>query len=150
MLIIGGLIFILIEYIYKTKKTHINSIDNISYTQAFLIGLFQSLAMVPGTSRSGATIIGGLILGLNREVAAKFSFLLAVPTMLAATAYDTLKHYELIFSSNMLHLSIGFFCAFFSALIAIKLFLHYISKYNFIPFAIYRIIIGSIFLFILL
>ncbi|BCD67223.1 undecaprenyl-diphosphate phosphatase [Nitratiruptor sp. YY09-18] len=146
MLIIGGIIFILVELFYKEKEHHIEDVDQVSYKQAFLIGLFQSLAMVPGTSRSGATIIGGLLLGLKRKTAAEFSFLLAVPTMLAATAYDLLKHYKEFDASNTLALLVGFITAFVVALIVIKWFLHFIKKHTFIPFGIYRIIVGILFL----
>lgn len=146
MLIIGGIIFILIELFYKEKEHHIDDVDKVSYKQAFLIGLFQSLAMVPGTSRSGATIIGGLLLGLKRKTAAEFSFLLAVPTMLAATGYDTLKHYHEFDTSNLLALLVGFITAFIVALAVIRWFLDFIKRHTFIPFGIYRIIIGSIFL----
>jgi len=146
MLIIGGLIFILIELLYKEKEHHIEDVDQISYKQAFLIGLFQSLAMVPGTSRSGATIIGGLLIGLKRKTAAQFSFLLAVPTMLAATAYDLLKHYREFDASDSLALLVGFVTAFFVALVVIKWFLRFIEKHTFIPFGIYRIVVGVVFL----
>ena len=91
MLIIGGLVFIAIEYFYKNKEHSVHSIDTISYKQALLIGFAQSLSMVPGTSRSGATIIGGLLSGLDRKTAVEFSFLLAVPTMIIATGYDIVK-----------------------------------------------------------
>lgn len=146
MLIIGGIIFILIELFYKEKEHHIDDVDEVSYKQAFLIGLFQSLAMVPGTSRSGATIIGGLLIGLKRKAAAEFSFLLAVPTMLAATGYDTLKHYHEFDTSNLLALLVGFITAFIVALAVIRWFLDFIKKHTFIPFGVYRIIIGGVFL----
>ena len=146
MLIIGGIIFILIELFYKEKEHHIDDVDKVSYKQAFLIGLFQSLAMVPGTSRSGATIIGGLLLGLKRKTAAEFSFLLAVPTMLAATGYDTLKHYQEFDTSNLLALLVGFITAFIVALAVIRWFLDFIKRHTFIPFGVYRIIIGGVFL----
>jgi len=146
MLIIGGTVFILVELFYKEKEHHIDDVDKISYKQAFLIGLFQSLAMIPGTSRSGATIIGGLLIGLKRKTAAEFSFLLAVPTMLAATGYDTLKHYHEFDTSNITALIIGFITAFVVALAIIKWFLNFIKRHTFIPFGVYRIIIGAIFL----
>ncbi len=146
MLIIGGVIFLIVEYFYKEKDHHIDDVKDISYKQAFLIGLFQSLAMIPGTSRSGATIIGGLLIGLKRKSAAEFSFLLAVPTMLAATGYDILKNYREFDSSNILPLIVGFLTAFIVALFVIKWFLGFIKKHSFIAFGIYRILIGVVFL----
>jgi len=146
MLIIGGILFLIVEYFYKEKEHHIDKVDKVSFKQAFLIGLFQSLAMVPGTSRSGATIIGGLLIGLKRKTAAEFSFLLAVPTMLAATSYDILKNYQEFDTSNISALIVGFITAFIVALIIIKWFLNFIKKHSFISFGIYRIILGIIFL----
>jgi len=134
MLVIGGVIFILVELFYKEKDHHIGHVEQVSYKQAFLIGLFQSLAMVPGTSRSGATIIGGILIGLKRETATEFSFLLAVPTMLAATAYDMLKHYSEFDFSQAQALGIGFVTAFIVALAIIKWFLNFVKKNSFIPF----------------
>jgi undecaprenyl-diphosphatase len=150
MLIIGGLIFIVVELFYKEKAHHVGHIEQVSYKQAFLIGLFQSLAMVPGTSRSGATIIGGLLIGLRRKTATEFSFLLAVPTMLAATAYDILKHHSEFDFSDAQALGVGFVTAFVVALVIIKWFLAFIKKHTFIPFGIYRIIVGLIFLGVIL
>ncbi|RMD45979.1 MAG: undecaprenyl-diphosphate phosphatase [Aquificota bacterium] len=146
MLIVGGIIFIIIEKFYKEKEHHIEDITQVSYLKAFLIGFFQSLAMIPGTSRSGATIIGGLLLGLKRKAAAEFSFLLAVPTMLVATSYDILKNYNSFQFGDFVALAVGFLTAFIFAVLTIKLFIRYISHHNFIPFGIYRIIIGIVFL----
>ncbi|WP_456323266.1 undecaprenyl-diphosphate phosphatase [Hydrogenimonas sp.] len=150
MLIIGGIIFIIVELLYKEKEHHVGHVEQVSYRQAFAIGLFQSLAMVPGTSRSGATIIGGLLIGLKRKTATEFSFLLAVPTMLAATAYDILKHHSEFDFSDAQALGIGFVTAFIVALAIIKWFLAFIKKHTFIPFGIYRIIVGIIFLGVVL
>jgi undecaprenyl-diphosphatase len=150
MLIVGGIIFIIVELLYKEKEHHISNVEEIPYIKAFFIGIFQSFAMVPGTSRSGATIIGGLLLGLNRKTAAEFSFLLAVPTMFVATFYDVFKHINEFHVDNWINLLVGFFTAFVFAIISIKFFLSFISKYNFIPFGIYRIIIGIIFLIFIL
>ncbi len=150
MLILGGIIFILVELFYKEKEHHIEDVNQVSYKKAFLIGLFQSLAMIPGTSRSGATIIGGLLLGLKRKTAAEFSFLLAVPTMLVATTYDVLKHVDTFQTNDIITLITGFITAFIFAVITIKLFLRFISTHNFIPFGIYRIIVGLVFLFLVL
>ncbi len=145
MLILGGIIFILIEKFYKNQTHTVRSLDDISYTKAFFIGVFQSLAMIPGTSRSGATIIGGLLLGFDRKTAAEFSFLLAVPTMFVATGYDIFKNYHHFQIENWVTLGTGFFTAFIFAVISIKFFLNFLKKYTFIPFGIYRIILGVLF-----
>ena len=149
MLIFGGIIFIALEYFHKEEKIKINNTNEISYKQAFFIGLFQSVSMIPGTSRSGATIVGGLLLGFNRRVATEFSFLLAVPTMFMATAYDVYKNYEQFNFDNTLILIVGFLSAFTFAFFAIKTFLTFVAKFNFIPFGVYRILIGVIFLYYL-
>ena len=146
MLILGGIIFLVVEYYYKDKEHSIKKIDDISYLKAFMIGVFQSLAMIPGTSRSGATIIGGLLLGFDRKTAAEFSFLLAVPTMFIATLYDIYKNYHSFHIDNWINLMIGFVVSFFFAVISIKLFLDFVKKFNFVPFGIYRIILGLLFL----
>jgi len=150
MLIVGGVVFILVELFYKEKDYHVDSVEQVSYKQAFLIGLFQSLAMIPGTSRSGTTIIGGILIGLKRKTATEFSFLLAIPTMLVATIYDMLKNYNEFDFSQAQALGIGFTTAFIVALIIVKWFLNFVKKHNFIPFGIYRIVIGFIFLGVVL
>lgn len=151
MLILGGLVFILIERAHKNKAYKINSLDEVSFLHAFVIGLVQSLAIVPGTSRSGASIVGGLLLGLNRKVAAEFSFLLAIPTMFIATAYDIYKNPQLLSSADAFTpLAIGFITAFVVAVLIIKLFLKFISKFSFTPFGFYRILLGCLFLYLYL
>lgn len=147
MLIIGGVVFLIIERAHKGRAYAINSLQSVGFKQAFLIGVFQALAIVPGTSRSGASIIGGLILGLNRKCATEFSFLLALPTMVVATLYDIYKNPQ-IFSSqeSAFALLTGFITAFVVAVFVIKLFLNFISQFNFVPFGIYRIVLGLVFL----
>ncbi|ACD66931.1 MAG TPA: undecaprenyl-diphosphate phosphatase [Sulfurihydrogenibium sp.] len=145
MLVFGGLLLILIELYHKNKSYDINSIYEVPYQKAFLIGVFQSLAMVPGTSRSGATIVGGLLLGLDRKTAAEFSFMLAVPTMFMATFYDVYKNRSNFNLSDWENLIVGFVVAFISALFAIKWLLKFISNHSFIPFGIYRIILGILY-----
>ncbi len=149
MLIAVGIIFLIVDYFYKEKEHQVQSVEGISYKQAFFIGFAQSFSMVPGTSRSGATIIGGLLAGLNRKTAVEFSFLLAVPTMFVATFYDVFKNYHTLSLGNWQYLLTGFIVAFIVAILAIKLFLAFISRYNFMPFAIYRILLGIVFLFYL-
>jgi len=149
MLIIGGIVFIVLEYFYKPKEHHVHSVDAVSYKQAILIGFAQAVSMIPGTSRSGATIIGGLLSGLNRKTAVEFSFLLAVPTMVIATAYDVLKNFSSFDGGDLSNLVAGFVTAFLVAMLAIKWFLKFVSKFNFVPFGVYRIILGVVFLYIL-
>jgi undecaprenyl-diphosphatase len=148
MLIIGGVIMIAVELLRKEDKgVHL---EEVSYKQAVLIGIAQSFAMVPGTSRSGATIIGGLFAGLNRRAAVEFSFILAVPTMVIATAYDLYKNAEHFVVDDWGLLAVGFVSAFVFALLAIRFFLAFVTKYSFIPFGVYRIFIGSVFLYFIL
>ncbi len=147
-LIIGGIIMIIVD---SKKRTHLTSdVDKINFKQALAIGFFQCLAMVPGVSRSGATIIGGMLVKLNRHAAAEFSFFLSIPTIAAASFYDLYKNYADLTSANFVIIFIGFLSAFISALIVIKWFIAYVSKHNFIPFAIYRIILGCVILFFVL
>jgi len=151
-LIIGGLILIIFEK-FNAKDNHSeegNGIKDISYKQCLYIGLFQALAIVPGVSRSAATIIGGLALGLKRKTIVEFSFLLAVPTMVAASGFDLLKSSQNISSSEFGLLAVGFVTAFIVGGLSVKFFIKYIQKYNFIPFGIYRIIIGLALLLFLL
>lgn len=149
MLIIGGIAFIALEIFHKEKESPIQNIEKITYKQALWIGFFQALAMIPGTSRSGATIVGGLLLGCTRKVATEFSFLLALPAMVVASAYSLYKSHAAIDFENLFALGVGFVMAFLSALVAIKLFLNFITRFNFIPFGIYRILLGIVFLFYL-
>ncbi|MDR1911073.1 MAG: undecaprenyl-diphosphate phosphatase [Helicobacteraceae bacterium] len=149
-LIIGGVILIAIELFYKPKTERTTSVENVTFAQAFLIGCAQCFAMIPGASRSAATIIGGLLCGLDRKSAALFSFLLAVPTMLIATCYDLYKNYGSFSQDQTINLAIGFITAFFVALIVIKGFLRFISRFNFAPFGVYRVVIGAIFLWAVL
>ena len=148
MLIIGGFIMIVLEMLRKEDKGI--ALEEVSYKQAVLIGIAQSFAMVPGTSRSAATIIGGLLSGLNRRAAVEFSFILAVPTMMIATAYDLYKNAGNFVVDDWGLLAVGFVSAFAFALLAIRFFLAFVSKYSFIPFGIYRIFIGVIFLYFVL
>ncbi len=150
MLFLGGVILILIEMYHKNKKYDINRFEDIPYWKTILIGIFQSFAMIPGTSRSGATIIGGLILGLDRKLAAEFSFMLAVPTMFMATFYDIYKNHSNFSVSDWNNLVAGFVVAFVSALISIKWLLKFISAHSFISFGIYRIVLSILYFLIVL
>jgi undecaprenyl-diphosphatase len=141
-LLTGGILLI---YIEKRKyDVRIETIEQLSFKTAFLIGLIQCLAMIPGTSRSAATIIGAMLLGSSRLVAAEFSFFLAIPTLAAASAYSLLKHGTSMTLHEITVLAVGFIVSFLVAWIVIAAFMKYISKRNFIPFGYYRIILGII------
>jgi len=147
----GGVIFLFIDKwteknAEEERKSHRHKL---TYTQALVIGLFQCVAMVPGVSRSAATIIGGMFQGLNRKAAAEFSFLLAVPTMFAASAYKLLKDPDHFNSENMPVLLVGNLVAFVVAILAIKIFITFLTRYGFKPFGYYRIILGGLLLALL-
>lgn len=139
-LAIGGLFLILFEYLFKNKDT-ITDIKEISYKKAFGIGFFQAIAMIPGISRAAATIVGGMFLGIKRQAIVEFSFLLAVPTMLAATGLDLLKSSHQFSGSQFSILGTGFIVSFVMAIISIKFLLNYIKKHSFTAFGFYRIIL---------
>ena len=147
-LIFGGVVMLLVDR--KERKSNIKNIDEITPLKAFFVGCFQSIAMIPGISRSGATIIGGLLLKFNRQTAAEFSFFLSIPTIAAATFYDLYKNYQDLTLSGSEIILVGFLSAFISAILVIKWFIGYVSKHNFIPFAIYRIALGALILFFVL
>ncbi len=139
-LVVGGVAILLIERM--NHSTHVKSTDEVTMRQAVGIGLAQCLALFPGVSRSGATIMGGLVIGLERSVAAEFSFFLAIPTMFAATGYDLLKNLKFLSMQDLPLFAVGFITAFFSALVVIKAFIGFISRHNFSSFAYYRIVFG--------
>ncbi|SHK49596.1 undecaprenyl-diphosphatase UppP [Thermocrinis minervae] len=143
-LFFGGL-FLLFADRFCEKRCYLDQINRLPYVKAVAIGLFQSLAMIPGVSRSGATIIGGMFMGLNRKEAAEFSFLLAIPTMLIATAYDLYKSHSEFVVEDYKILAIGFLCAFLTALVSVKTFLRFISSHSFVPFGVYRIFISIVY-----
>jgi len=149
-LLIGGVAIIIFELFYKEKAGSVDQIDRIGNKQALTIGLFQCLAMIPGVSRAAATIIGGLTIGLKRKAIVEFSFLLAIPTMLAATGLDLVKT-SINFSVNeWTQLCVGFAVSFVVALAAIKFLLKFIQNHSFITFGIYRIIVALLFWLIIL
>ena len=146
-LVIGGIFFLFVDKIFA--KSEVSPNENISYTSAFKIGLFQTIAMVPGVSRSAATIIGGLTQKLNKKTAAEFSFFLAVPTMFAATAYKMLKFYTGggTFGGNEITLLIiGNVVAFIVAILAIRSFISFLTRHGFKLFGYYRIVVGLVIL----
>jgi undecaprenyl-diphosphatase len=144
-LFLGGAVLICFEYFHRKKEEATQELSAISYRQALLIGLFQSLAVVPGVSRAAATIVGGLLLGLKRRTIVEFSFLLAIPTMLAATGFDLMKSAHTFNHEQFSLLTIGFIVSFAVALLAIRFFLVFIKKHTFVPFGIYRILVAFVF-----
>ncbi len=139
-LIIGGIVILIVEQLHK--RDLYNSVDEVPPRTAFYIGIAQCLALIPGTSRSGATIIGGLLLGLERRTAAEFSFFLSIPTMTAAFVYDLYKnHADLSFDDAGL-IAVGFVAAFIAALLVVQPFLAVVSRIGFAPFAYYRVALG--------
>jgi len=149
-LFLGGIAIILFEKLYKEQANALENLDNMTYTQAISIGFIQSIAMIPGVSRSASTIIGGLLAGLSKKAIVEFSFLLAVPTMIAASGLDIIKNYSIFMREDILVLSVGFLTSFFVAILAIKFLLNYIQKNSFISFGIYRIVIAIIFFFLVI
>ncbi len=144
-LFLGGIFLIIFEIIHRRREEYIDDLASIPYSKVILIGLFQSIAMVPGVSRAAATIVGGLILGLKRKTIVEFSFLLAVPTMLAATCLDLYKNATSFSTEQTGFLLVGFIVSFIAALVAVKFLLNFIKHHTFISFGIYRIVIALLF-----
>lgn len=145
-LLIGGIILIITDKYFAKKEEEGArvALDNLSWIQCIKIGLFQCLAMIPGTSRSAASIIGGMVIGLSRKEAAEFSFFLAVPTMAGATCLQAFKMRHEIMAGNLGTLLLGCFLSFIFAMIAIQFLMKVISRYGYKHFGIYRIIVGII------
>lgn len=141
-LIIGGVLMIVLDTVIIGKND-----KDPDMKSALMIGFFQCLAMIPGVSRSASTIIGGQAVGLTREKAAEFSFLLAIPTLGAATAYKLWKVRSIIETDQIFHLSLGVFLSFIFSLLAIKFFISFVNKYGFRAFGYYRIVVGALVLF---
>lgn len=148
-LIAGGIAFLLMERYMRNNRPEVHDAADVSYRTAFTVGLVQCLSMVPGVSRSGATIIGGLMCRMDRTAAAEFSFLLALPTMLAATCYDVYKNASAFQGSDWSNLLIGFVVSFVFSIVGIKVLVRFVSNHTFIPFGIYRIMAGALFLLLL-
>ena len=149
-LIVGGILLILLDKWSAKKESIFKSTDTISYKNALIIGLIQCFSMIPGVSRSAATIFGGIYAGFDRKLAAEFSFLLAIPTMFAASGYDLLKAGTDFSQDEWKILFIGLIIAFVSALIAVKAFITFLNRYGFKYFGYYRIALGIVFLIIAL
>jgi undecaprenyl-diphosphatase len=145
--IVGGVIILFAERWYKAstsrqKAPMIDSVDALTSMDAFKLGLAQCAALIPGTSRSGATIIGGLFFGLSRKCATEFSFFLAIPTLLAATVYSLWKERALLSAADIPAFGVGFVASFVSAFLCVRWLLRYVSTHDFTPFAWYRIVFG--------
>ncbi len=138
--IVGGIVIWWAER--REHRIRVQEVDAMTWQDALKVGLAQTLALIPGTSRSGATIIGGLLFGLSRKAATEFSFFLAIPTLFAATAYDVFKHRELLSLDDLPLFGIGFAAAFVSAFAAVKGLLRYIGGHDFTLFAWYRVLFG--------
>jgi len=148
-LILGGIFLIVFELLHKERDDAAANVEDISYKQAFGIGLAQSVAIIPGVSRSAATILGGLGMRIKRATIVEFSFLLAAPIMLVATAYDLYKTPAVFVGSNFTTLIVGFVVSFFVAYGSIRFLLRFIKTHTFIPFGVYRIVIGLLFLLLI-
>ncbi|WP_029408221.1 undecaprenyl-diphosphate phosphatase [Thiomicrorhabdus sp. Milos-T2] len=146
MFIIGGIIFLIMEKLYNEGTHRTRDIENLSITQAFWIGIAQMFALIPGTSRAGASIVGGIMVGLDRKASAEFSFLLALPVLAAASGLDLLKNYSEFANTSWLPLIVGFIMAYIVAYLTMSLFLRFLEKFTFNAFGIYRIIFGIVLL----
>lgn len=146
-LVVGGIYMIVAEWLNRTRRVKVvaETMDDISYKQAFMIGLLQCLSLWPGFSRSGSTIAGGMLTGTSYKAAADFSFLMAIPIMVAATGYEMLDNYKYIEGDNLMFFIVGFLVSFVVAWLVIVLFLRFIQKVKLTHFAIYRFILAALF-----
>ena len=142
--IVGGLIILWVERARRGARVRVDSIDELTLADALKLGLAQSFALIPGTSRSGATIIGGMLFGLSRRAATEFSFFLAIPTLIGAGVYDTWKYRALLGAADVPLFAVGMAVSFVSALACVHWLLRYVSSHDFVPFAWYRIVFGAI------
>lgn len=142
MLVLGGIAILLIER--SVHKVRFDSVEEMDWKTALSIGVVQCIAMIPGVSRSGATIMGALLMGVERRTAAEFTFFLAVPTMLGATVYDLYKSRDLLNFDDLTTIGVGFGVAFLTALLVVKALVAVVGRYGFAPFAWYRIVLGSV------
>ena len=145
LMILTGIAFLAVEFAYKPKTHHVKALEDVSIKQALSVGLFQVFALVPGVSRSGMTILGGMLSGLSRDTAMAFSFLLAIPTMGAASGYMLLKEYSTLSFDHLGALAVGFGVSFVVGWVAVKTFLAVVSRYSFKPFGVYLIASGLLY-----
>jgi undecaprenyl-diphosphatase len=141
--IVGGFVILWVER-RKPRRAAVETVDDMSWKDALKVGIAQAFALIPGTSRSGATIIGGMLFGLSRRAATEFSFFLAVPTLIAAGLYDLFKHRDLLSAADLPAFGVGFIAAFVSAFICVRWLIRYIATHDFTVFAWYRIVFGAI------
>jgi undecaprenyl-diphosphatase len=152
--VVGGLIILWVEARHKRlygaidtqgqRRARVESVDDMTPLDALKVGLFQCVALIPGTSRSGATIIGSILIGFSRKAATEFSFFLGIPTLMGAGAYTLLKNRELLRVEDIPMFAVGTVVSFFSALVCIRWLIRYVSTHDFVPFAWYRIVFGGI------
>jgi undecaprenyl-diphosphatase len=140
-LIVGGFLILFIERNFTSDR--VPDVDSIDWKLALQIGLCQIVAMIPGVSRSGATIVGAMLMGADKRAAAEFSFFLAMPTMAGAFAYDLLKNHEILTVDDVTAIAVGFAAAFVSALLVVRTLLDYVGRHGYTPFAWWRIVVGS-------
>lgn len=143
--IVGALVIFWAEA--RKAAPRIHSVDEMSWRDALKVGLAQCFSLIPGTSRSGATIVGGMFFGLSRQTATEFSFFLAIPIMFAATFYDTYKHWGLLHAHDLPMFAVGFVTAFVAAFFAVRGLLKYVAHHTFVAFAWYRIVFGVVLLY---
>jgi len=148
MFIVGGMIFLLVEYLHRGRDYAVKRVEDMTYTQAMWIGIAQVFALIPGTSRAGASIVGALLVGLDRKSSAEFSFLLALPVMLAASGFDLLRHYHDFAGAQLAPLLAGFAVAFVSAWLVMRLFISFLQRFTFVAFGVYRIAFGALLLWV--
>jgi len=141
-LFLGGIILIVFELLHDESKATVTTLEGMSFKQAVITGVVQTLAIIPGTSRSAATIIGGMAIGINRKTIVDFSFLLAIPTMAGAAALDLLKTGNALASQDITMIAVGFLVSFVSAFVAIRWLLAYVRSHTFIAFGVYRILLA--------
>jgi undecaprenyl-diphosphatase len=144
--IIGGLIIFWVEYLHRVKRLRprVFDIDDLTPAYAIKLGLAQAFSLIPGTSRSGAMIIGGMLLGLSRKAATEFSFFLAIPTLIGAGVYDTLRYRSILSMADIPLFAVGLTTAFFSALVCVHWLIRFVASHSFVAFAWYRIVFGAI------
>ena len=141
-LIVGAFIIFWVER--TERRPRVRDVDDMTARDALMVGLAQAVSLIPGTSRAGATIIGGMLSGLSRKTATEFSFFLAIPTMFAATFYDVFKHRDLLHAADLPMFAVGFVVAFIAALIAVRALIRFVASHNFKGFAWYRLIFGTL------
>lgn len=149
MFIVGGVVFLVIEHFYKDSQVKTLEMEDMSFKQAAWIGFAQIFALIPGTSRAGSTIIGALLVGLSRKASAEFSFLLALPVMVAASGLDLIKHHDEFNNEQWIALGVGFVVSFIVAYAVMKLFIKFLQHFTFRALGIYRIVFGVLLLLLM-